>query len=108
VPAVPEKHETFLRNTKWLLREQHAGVAWAATAAYSGLGTMILIWIGLYALCAVKITRAQEEQAMAPATPARPPWHPEPGPAGNGHAQPQAERPIVGASWGDAGGSRGG
>jgi hypothetical protein len=108
VPAVPEKHETFVRNTKWLLREQHAGVAWAATAAYSGLAIMIAIWVGLYAACAIKITRAQEERAAEPQPSARVPW--PSGPGRNGHSEPGPEpaRPIVGATWGDPGAARGG
>jgi hypothetical protein len=69
VPAVPLKHEAFVRNTKWLLREQHAGAAWAATAAYSGLTVVVAIWIGLWALCAVKLADTEADQ-----------WYQPPGP----------------------------
>ena len=61
----PTTFETFVRNTKWLLREQHPGAAWAATAAYSGLAVVVLAWIGLYALCAIKIPRPDDEEPVS-------------------------------------------
>jgi hypothetical protein len=106
VPALPERHEPFVRNTKWLLREQRPGPALAASAAYSGLAVVVLAWIGLYALCAVKVTRPEDEDEAAELPTMRPrPWDRQPASAnGDGDV---TDRPIVGATWGDAP-SRGG
>ena len=100
VAPLPERHEVFVRNTKWLLREQHPGAAWAASAAYSGLAVVVLAWIGLYALCAVKVTRPEEEAGERLPTPtsAPNPWQPPVATNGDGRHE---DRPSVGASWGD-------
>ncbi|MGH9279772.1 MAG: hypothetical protein ACRD12_16945, partial [Acidimicrobiales bacterium] len=117
VPALPERHETFARNTTWLLRETRAGAPWAANVAYTGLGGIILVWIGLYVLCAYKLTPTDDDQEefaepnLFP-TSRTPQPQPQPAPAGHGHGNGQEQeyevdgryglthRQIVAASWG--------
>ena len=57
IPALPERHTAFVRNTKLLLREAHPGPAWPAFAAYGGLAGMALAWVLLFALCASRLDR---------------------------------------------------
>ncbi|MGH9223461.1 MAG: hypothetical protein ACRD2W_06670 [Acidimicrobiales bacterium] len=104
VPLVAQKTEPFARNTTWLLRETKPGAAFAANAAYTGVGVVILAWIGLYALCAIKLTPTDEEAAYARSGdgdsfgfggPPPPPVRPQPSPV------VVPERQSVGASsWG--------
>ena len=100
VPLVPQKTEPFARNTKWLLREVKPGAAFAANAAYTGVAVVIVAWIALYALCAVKLTPSGDELAYGdgsgfggPPTP-EPPVRREPSPV------VPPDRQIVGAGWG--------
>jgi len=121
VPLVAQKTEPFARNTKWLLREVKPGAAFAANAAYTGVAVVILAWIGLYALCAIKLTPTDDEVADAErydggdgyggygydggggndgyggyggnGGPSQRPTRPEPAPV-------PPERQIVGAAWG--------
>ncbi|HEX6596322.1 MAG TPA: hypothetical protein VF045_05270 [Acidimicrobiales bacterium] len=108
VPALPERHEAFARNTTWLLREVKAGGgAFAANAAYTGVSVVILAWIGLYALCAVKLTPTDDEQQWVDDRPQR---EPQPTGTGNGSGPrssspwlpPVDERPPVSAGWGSS------
>lgn len=55
VPAVPERREPFVRNTDVLLREATEGPAWPGVLAYSGLATLIALWVALMALTARRI-----------------------------------------------------
>ena len=55
VPAVPERTERFVRNTKLLLREVRPGPAGAAVAAYSGLAVLVAIWVGLITVGARRV-----------------------------------------------------
>jgi hypothetical protein len=110
VPAVAEKHQAFARNTTWLLREQHAGAAWVANAAYTGVAVVVLAWIGLYALCAFKLTPTEGE-AVPEAAPVPAPSLPPRADGTNGHRPTEEEdddryslrhRQIVGAGGGSA------
>ncbi|MEW6153485.1 MAG: hypothetical protein AB1673_05775 [Actinomycetota bacterium] len=95
VPAVAERREQFVRNTVWLLREVKPGAAFAANAAYTGVSVVLLAWVGLYALCAVKLDRSDEDDV--PPTPYGPP---RPGSeTGNGHAPVAAGPQPVAAGW---------
>jgi hypothetical protein len=100
VPLVPQRTEAFVRNTKWLMREVKPGASFAANAAYAGVAVVILAWIGLYALCAIKLTPTDEELVYADHSgngfggPPPPAGRPEPSPV------VPPERQIVGASWG--------
>jgi hypothetical protein len=95
VEPLPERHETFVRNTKWLLREQKVGGAFAANVAYTGVSVVLLAWIGLYALCAVKLSRPEED--VVPATPAPP--TPAPPTSAAPPAPGPTPRETVGAGW---------
>lgn len=104
-PAVPERHEVFARNTKYLLREQKAGGAFAANAAYAGVSVVVVLFLGMYALCAIKVTPDEERPVRSGGyRPARPAWPYRNGGNGNGngtHGGPVVpDRPTVGASWG--------
>ena len=55
VPAVPERTERFVRNTTILLREVRPGPAGAAVAAYTGLATLVAIWVALIAVGAGRV-----------------------------------------------------
>ncbi|MDQ3980640.1 MAG: hypothetical protein M3314_13975 [Actinomycetota bacterium] len=95
IPAVPERRGPFVRNTTLLLREMHRGDPGAATAAYTGVAIVSLIWIVLFAVCAVKFSDQDED---APVTRSG-------GPYPDGHVpdderQSLQQRSIVGASWG--------
>ena len=60
VPALPERRVAFTRNTDVLLREAHPGPPWVAVSAYSGLAAVVLMWVGLFALCANRFRRDEE------------------------------------------------
>jgi len=115
IPALPERHEAFARNTTWLLREVKAGGgAFAANAAYTGVSVVILAWIGLYALCAVRLTPTDGEDEYVDFSPRRPQHTGTGNGNGNGRgASPWlpptdvSDRPAVSAGWGSSwGGSR--
>jgi hypothetical protein len=59
IPALPERHAAFVRNTELLLREQHPGPAWPALAGYGGLTAMVALWIGLIAFVAHRLAGAE-------------------------------------------------
>ncbi|HEX8770828.1 MAG TPA: hypothetical protein VF711_08680, partial [Acidimicrobiales bacterium] len=63
IPALPERTTPFVRNTTLLLREQHGGPAWPAMAAYAGLASLVVLWVGLMAFIA---RRVSEESSMPP------------------------------------------
>lgn len=111
VPALPERHEAFARNTTWLLREVKAGGgAFAANAAYTGVTVVILAWIGLWALCAVKLTPGDDEQEWADEWPPRQPEHAHngggPGRPASPWLPPTDARPPVSAGWGSSWGDQ--
>lgn len=56
IPAVAERRTAFVRNTTLLLRETKSGPAATAVIAYSVLGTVMAVWLGLFVLCAVKLS----------------------------------------------------
>ncbi|MDQ6613361.1 MAG: hypothetical protein M3083_00970 [Actinomycetota bacterium] len=58
IPAVAERRVSFVKNVALLLREQHPGPAWPSVAAWSGLGTLVALWMALIALCASRPRRA--------------------------------------------------
>ncbi len=94
-PAVPARHEHFAKNTKYLLREQKTGGAFAANAAYTGVSVVVLGFLALYVLCAVKVTPTDEHvEDYRPPTP----WLPSPPAHGNGNGNGHARQPV-GASW---------
>jgi hypothetical protein len=98
VPALPERREAFARNTTWLLREVRAGGgAFAANVAYTGVSVVILAWIGLYALCAVKLTPSEDEREQAGG---RPPATAQPAAGASPWLPPADDRPPVSAGWG--------
>ncbi len=101
VPAVPERREPFARNTTWLLREVTEGESsFAANAAYTGVAVVLLTWIALYAVCAVKLGRDDDDLVGGgPAPPYRPAGAWTPAGPGASRWSPPAERPTVGASW---------
>jgi len=66
VPAVPERTERFVRNTAILLREVHPGPAGAAVAAWAGLSTLLVIWVGLIGFI------ARRDPPVVPSPPAGP------------------------------------
>jgi hypothetical protein len=107
IPALPERRAAFVRNTKLLLRETRDGPQAAANAAYTGLAAVCLLWIGLYALCAVKVNR--EDDAVVDREPPRRPGPPAPPPEPEPQPVPALDdryslthRSIVGAGWGGA------
>ncbi len=63
IPAVAERRTSFVRNTELLLREQRSGPSDTAMLAYSGLAVVVLVWIGLFSVCASVIGRAAGEDA---------------------------------------------
>jgi hypothetical protein len=63
IPALPERTTPFVRNTTLLLREQHGGPAWPALAAYAGLAILVVVWVGLMAFIA---RRVSEESSKPP------------------------------------------
>jgi hypothetical protein len=74
IPALPSRDVTFVRNTTLLLRETHSGPAAPAVLAYSGLGILVAVWVGLLAFSATRIS------AGADGTPPRGRPGPTPGP----------------------------
>ena len=56
IPALAERRTPFVRNTSILLRETKSGPATTAMIAYAVLGTTLLVWFGLFALCAAKFS----------------------------------------------------
>ena len=56
IPALAERRTPFVRNTSILLRETKSGPASTAMIAYAVLGTTLLVWFGLFALCAAKFS----------------------------------------------------
>jgi len=60
VPALPRRDVTFVRNTTLLLREQHAGPAWPALLAYSGLAVLLAAWVALIAFTITRISAGAE------------------------------------------------
>ncbi len=83
VPAVPERTERFVRNTVVLLREVRPGPAAAAVAAWSGLATLVAIWVGLIAFIA-----RRRVPPVSPPPPADPSGHSSSPPAWAGAAAP--------------------
>ncbi|MFN2502695.1 MAG: hypothetical protein ABR540_00380 [Acidimicrobiales bacterium] len=83
ISALPERRTSFVRNTTILLRETKSGPMSTAVVAYSVLGGTILVWLGLFAFCAVKLSGEDEKPGprwtlpREPAPPAPPP-EPEP------------------------------
>jgi hypothetical protein len=71
IPAVPERTEKFVRNTKLLLREQRDGDQDVAMLAYSGLGLIVAIWIGLFSIAAAKAPVLEDGEKMEQG---RPSW----------------------------------
>ncbi len=64
IAALPQRHAAFVRNTALLLREQHAGPTWPGVAGYSGLAIMVVLWTGLIAFVANRISSASAEPAV--------------------------------------------
>lgn len=56
IPALPERRTSFVRNTTLLLRETKSGPAGPAVVAYTVLSVTVLLWLGLFAVCAVKLS----------------------------------------------------
>ncbi|MFP5317679.1 MAG: hypothetical protein ACLGI2_05220 [Acidimicrobiia bacterium] len=110
IPALPERHEAFARNTTYLLPEVKAGGgSFAANAAYTGVSVVILAWIGLYALCAVRLTPGEDELDGAEYRPLQPQHSGTGNGNGNGNGSspwlPPADgqtRPPVSAGWGSS------
>ena len=61
IPAVPERTVAFVRNTKLLLREEHAGPAWPADLGFTGLFLSVALLVGLSAYSASQIDPAEED-----------------------------------------------
>lgn len=93
VPAVGERRTDFVRNTTVLLRETKSGPATTAVIAYAALGTVMAVWLGLFVLCAVKLSDRPAPNRDSPpaggptrlATPTSPP-QPRTDPVGNAPA----------------------
>jgi hypothetical protein len=103
IPALPERREAFVRNTVLLLRETRTGDSGVAIAAYTAVGIIVLTWIGLYALCAVKVS-SPEDEAPVPVTSGGGPGAEGGGNgSGAGDLYDLSKRQIVGAgrNWGD-------
>lgn len=98
-PALPVRHEQFAKNTKYLLREQKTGGAFAANAAYAGVSVVVVLFLGLYVLCAVKVTPKDYEDATYRRS--TPPWSPTPPSSGNGNGHDQDRQPVPAWSWGN-------
>ncbi|MDQ4133160.1 MAG: hypothetical protein M3179_08155 [Actinomycetota bacterium] len=72
IPAVPERTERFVRNTKLLLREQRPGDQDVAMLAYGGLALIVAIWIGLFSLAAAKAPVLDDDEDLPEAQPHTP------------------------------------
>ena len=72
IPLVPERQTAFVRNTELLLREQHDGPATAAIAAYTGLATLVAVWVGIMAAIARKVSTTPPPPPAQPWSPVRP------------------------------------
>jgi hypothetical protein len=99
VPAVPVRDVAFVRNTTVLLREQHPGPAWPALLAYSGLASLIAIFVALIAYTALRISGREDagpRQGWHPRGP-RPPTEAVGAPVGNGNGS-GAYQPVT-AGW---------
>ena len=68
IPALAERRTPFVRNTTLLLRETKSGPATTAIVAYSVLGTVMAVWIGLFALCAIKLSVHDPAASSSPPT----------------------------------------
>ncbi|HET7489185.1 MAG TPA: hypothetical protein VFJ85_14740 [Acidimicrobiales bacterium] len=68
VPAVPERHTTFVRNTSVLLREAKDGPAWPALLSYLGVALVVCMWLGLFSLTGRKVGDAEAEELAAAAS----------------------------------------
>lgn len=66
IPAIPERHASFVRNTDLLLREAHPGPPLPAALAYAAWGGSVLLWIGLMAFTATRSGRRQDERVGQP------------------------------------------
>ena len=55
VPALPQRRVAFQHSTEVLMREAHGGPAWPAILAYSGLGTLVALWVVLMTLTARRV-----------------------------------------------------
>lgn len=74
IPAVAERRTSFVRNTTLLLRETKSGPATTAIVAYSVLGTVVAVWLGLFVLCAVKLSVQGAAATAAPPLGGGPAW----------------------------------
>lgn len=72
IPAVAERRTSFVRNTTILLRETKSGPATTAIVAYSVLGTVMAVWVGLFAVCAVRLSRDRSAPPAGPPLGGRP------------------------------------
>jgi hypothetical protein len=92
IPALPERQEPFVRNTKLLLREQHDGDDYVALLAYAGLALVVGIWVLLFAVTAYKapLLDDEEERADRPMGPVARPSTPLPAAVGADPASPES------------------
>jgi len=77
IPALPQRDVTFVRNTALLLREQHAGPAWPALLAYTGLAVLVTAWMALIAFTVTRISSGADGTPSGSRQPSRP-GRPEP------------------------------
>jgi hypothetical protein len=86
VPALPERRQSFARNTTLLLREQHDGPTWPAVLGYGGLAAMMAVWSSLIAFTAWRLSEEPPGRSpgQVPSAPVR-----AAAPSGNGE---EAER----------------
>ena len=101
IPAVAERRTPFVRNTTILLRETKSGPATTAIVAYSVLGTVVAVWLGLFVMCAVKLSGDRAGPGSSPPNDGRPTSPTDPGqqwPGGDHPAQstPHSPSPAVG------------
>ncbi|MEX2621743.1 MAG: hypothetical protein WD250_16120 [Egibacteraceae bacterium] len=68
VPAVAERREPFVRNTEVLLREATDGPALPGVLAYTGLATLVALWVALMGVTARRVGADDEttEPAASP------------------------------------------
>ena len=50
VPLVAQRTQPMLPASQWLMRESHGGAAWPAILAYTGLLSMVLLWVTMLAV----------------------------------------------------------
>ena len=102
IPAVAERRTAFVRNTTLLLRETRSGPATTAVVAYAVLATVMAVWLGLFVLCALKLSDRRETGHDSPPA-GGPTWPATPSSTPPSRTDPVSSAPAPSGAWGQGG-----